>query len=248
MLPFAVEVGVGGSGQLVVHRPAHDRRIGGFATDVGEHGVDAGIGDSEFVSGGTFGGLAAGQSFDHRNPLLRIRIGGAGGALPVAPEVAFGQVPHPGVGNPQNLARLTLLELAAVDLGQDGELVIVGLVGLYKRQHFEDKDTGNKIANKLAGMIETQTVKQRTYELTSAPMLNKIAKRADDLMDRATPRWGGGRIGNIISDLKKSTAFYDAVLNQKDFDAATKYLGSRYTQHNQAPRTDRKASRASLPS
>ncbi|MBK7392882.1 MAG: AMP-binding protein [Chloracidobacterium sp.] len=82
---------------------------------------------------------------------------------------------------------------------------IVGLVGLYKRQHFEDKETGNRISNKLAGMIETQTVKQRTYELTSAPMLNKIAKRADDLMDRATPRWGGGRIGNIISDLKKST-------------------------------------------
>ena len=28
------------------------------------------------------------------------------------------------------------------------------------------------------------------------------------------------------------TAFYDAVLNQKDFDAASKFLGSRYTQHN----------------
>src|ERR687889_669154 len=51
---------------------------------------------------------------------------------------------------------------------------IVGLVGLYKRQHFEDKETGNKIVNKLAGMVETQTVKQRTYEITSAPMLNKI--------------------------------------------------------------------------
>ncbi|MGB7070690.1 MAG: AMP-binding protein, partial [Pyrinomonadaceae bacterium] len=82
---------------------------------------------------------------------------------------------------------------------------IVGLVGLYKRRHFEEKETGSKIVNKLAGMVETQTVKQRTYELTSAPMLNKLAKRADDLMDRATPRWGGGRIGNIISDLKKST-------------------------------------------
>ncbi len=82
---------------------------------------------------------------------------------------------------------------------------IVGLVGLYKRQHFEDKETGNRLTNKLAGMIETQTVKQRTYELASAPMLNKIARRADDLMDRATPRWGGGRIGNIISDLKKTT-------------------------------------------
>jgi len=82
---------------------------------------------------------------------------------------------------------------------------IVGLVALYKRQHFEDKETGSKIANKIAGMIETTTITQRGYELTSAPMLNKIAKRADDLMDRVTPRWGGGRIGNVISDLKKTT-------------------------------------------
>jgi long-chain acyl-CoA synthetase len=82
---------------------------------------------------------------------------------------------------------------------------IVELVGLYKRQHFKDKETGNKLANRVAGMIETVSVEQRTYELTSAPMLNKLAKAADDLMDRATPRWGGGRIGNIISDLKKTT-------------------------------------------
>ncbi len=82
---------------------------------------------------------------------------------------------------------------------------IVGLVGLYKRQHFEEKETGSKIVNKLAGMVEASSVTQRTYELTSAPMLNRVAKRADDLMDRVTPRWGGGRIGNIVSDLKKST-------------------------------------------
>jgi long-chain acyl-CoA synthetase len=82
---------------------------------------------------------------------------------------------------------------------------IVGLVGLYKRQHFEEKETGNKLANKLAGMVEAIPVKQRAYELTSAPMLNRLARRADDLMDKATPRWGGGRIGNIVSDLKKST-------------------------------------------
>lgn len=31
---------------------------------------------------------------------------------------------------------------------------------------------------------------------------------------------------------KTVAAFYDAVLNQKDFDAAAKYLGDRYTQHN----------------
>lgn len=82
---------------------------------------------------------------------------------------------------------------------------IVGLVGLYKRQHFEEKETGNGVVNKLSGMIEASPVTQRAYELTSAPMLNRLAKRADNLMDKATPRWGGGRIGNIISDLKKST-------------------------------------------
>jgi hypothetical protein len=31
---------------------------------------------------------------------------------------------------------------------------------------------------------------------------------------------------------KTVAAFYDAALNQKDFDAASRYLGSRYTQHN----------------
>jgi len=95
---------------------------------------------------------------------------------------------------------------------------IVGLVGLYKRQHFEDKETGNKLVNKLAGMVETQTVKQRTYELTSAPMLNKLAKRADELLDKASPRWGGGRIGNIVSDLQKSVESFERT-TQETMDA-----------------------------
>jgi len=81
---------------------------------------------------------------------------------------------------------------------------IVGLVGLYKRQHFENKETGNKLANKLAGMAEATPVKQRTYELTSAPMLNKLARSANTFLEKAKPNWAGGRLGNIVSDLKKS--------------------------------------------
>jgi long-chain acyl-CoA synthetase len=90
---------------------------------------------------------------------------------------------------------------------------IVGLVGLYKRQYFKDKETGNKLANRLAGMVEAMPVKQRTYELTSAPMLNTLVKGADKLLDKAAPRWGGGRIGNIVSDLQKSVS---------DFERATR--------------------------
>lgn len=81
---------------------------------------------------------------------------------------------------------------------------IVGLVGLYKRKHFKERETGNKLMNRVAGMIEATPVKQRTYERTSAPMLNRIAKRATDLLEKADPKWAGGRLSNIVSDLKKS--------------------------------------------
>src|SRR5687767_9026432 len=102
-----------------------------------------------------------------------------------------------------------VLQASSGDSNPNDMKRIVGLVGLYKRQHFKDKDTGNKVANKLAGMIEAVPVKQRTYELASAPMLNKIAKGADTLLDKASPRWGGGRIGNIVSDLKKSVEGFE---------------------------------------
>ena len=86
---------------------------------------------------------------------------------------------------------------------------IVGLVGLYKRQHFKDKETGNKLVNRVSAMIEATPVTQRTYELTSAPMLNSLAKKATGWLDKATPRWGGGRIGDIVNDVKKSVADFE---------------------------------------
>src|SRR4051794_8518524 len=83
---------------------------------------------------------------------------------------------------------------------------IVGLVGLYKRQYYDDRETGNKLVNKLAGMVEAMPVKHRTYELASAPMLNSLVKHVDKALDKASPRWGGGRIGNIVSDLQKTVS------------------------------------------
>ncbi|HYJ91453.1 MAG TPA: AMP-binding protein, partial [Pyrinomonadaceae bacterium] len=86
---------------------------------------------------------------------------------------------------------------------------IVGLVGLYKRSHYEEREAGNKLINKLAGMVEVMPVKHRTYELTSAPMLNSLVKQVDKALDKASPRWGGGRIGNIVSDLQKSVSDFE---------------------------------------
>jgi len=42
----------------------------------------------------------------------------------------------------------------------------------------------------------------------------------------------GADAQQLETNKKNVVAFYDLALNKKDFDAASKYLGPRYTQHN----------------
>ncbi|MBA3633720.1 MAG: AMP-binding protein [Acidobacteria bacterium] len=86
---------------------------------------------------------------------------------------------------------------------------IVGLVSLYKRRHFQEKETGNKLVNRVAAIVEAIPVTQHTYELTSAPMLNNVAKTATKWLDKTRPAWGGGRIANIVDDVKKSVENFE---------------------------------------
>ena len=48
----------------------------------------------------------------------------------------------------------------------------------------------------------------------------------------ATPAAFAADAKQMEDNKKTIAAFYDAVLNQKDFDKASQYLGPRYTQHN----------------
>ncbi len=75
---------------------------------------------------------------------------------------------------------------------------IIGLVGLDKRRHFEEKDTGVKILNQIAARMEPRPVTTSHFENTSVPMFNSAAKKASSLLDRVRPRWGGGRVGEVI--------------------------------------------------
>ncbi|PWT81788.1 MAG: AMP-dependent synthetase, partial [Acidobacteria bacterium] len=81
---------------------------------------------------------------------------------------------------------------------------IIGLVGLFKRQHFQEKQTGIKIINEIAARMEPRPVAMSTFEKTSIPMLNAAAKRASALLNRAQPRWGGGRAVEVIDRIKSS--------------------------------------------
>jgi long-chain acyl-CoA synthetase len=81
---------------------------------------------------------------------------------------------------------------------------IIGLVGLDKRKHYEEKDTGVKILNKLAARMEPKPVTTSHYDQTSVPMFNATAKKASSLLERVRPRWGGGRVAEVIDKVKSS--------------------------------------------
>ena len=89
-----------------------------------------------------------------------------------------------GDSNPNNMAR------------------IIELVGLDKRRHYQEKETGLKLLNQIVGHIEPRPVSTSTYEKTSIPAMNSVARKASSLLDRARPRWGGGRVVEVIDRVK----------------------------------------------
>jgi long-chain acyl-CoA synthetase len=95
---------------------------------------------------------------------------------------------------------------------------IIGLVGLYKRRHFQEKDTGVKLLNEIVARMEPRPVSTSNFEKFSVPMFNSAAKKASSLLDRARPRWGGGRVVEVL-DRMKTTVDRVQELTQETTDA-----------------------------
>ncbi len=81
---------------------------------------------------------------------------------------------------------------------------IIGLVGLDKRRHFQEKETGSKIVNEVISRMEPRPVTTEYYDKASVPMFNATARKAASLLDKVKPRWGGGRFGEVVDRLKTS--------------------------------------------
>lgn len=151
------------------------------------------------------------EGFTTTAPLILIALKGHS-QIPVNPKLVLDITPV-------DLVAGTMLAVAAESMVAEPKLVyqsctgdsnpndmkrIVELVGLYKRKHFKEKETGNKIVNQLISRTENKAKDQKSYEMFSAPMANKIAKRANSFLDKYNPKWGGGRLGNIVDGLKKN--------------------------------------------
>lgn len=79
---------------------------------------------------------------------------------------------------------------------------IVGLLGLYKHRHFKEKTDGVKIVNEMIARMESRAVTPEHYRKTSAPMFNKAARKVSGWLETAKPRWGGGRVTDVVDSLK----------------------------------------------
>jgi predicted SnoaL-like aldol condensation-catalyzing enzyme len=63
-------------------------------------------------------------------------------------------------------------------------------------------------------------------------MLRHLLAAITFILLAAMPCARAAGVEQLEANKKTVVAFEEAVLNQKDFDAASKYLGPRYTQHN----------------
>ncbi len=81
---------------------------------------------------------------------------------------------------------------------------IISLVGLFRRQQELEKKDGLRLFREISARIEPFRVTPERFESTSLPMVNKAAKRASNLLDRARPRWGGGRYEGVINRMKQT--------------------------------------------
>ena len=91
---------------------------------------------------------------------------------------------------------------------------IVSLVGLYKRKHFQEKDSGFRLLNELAARMETKPVTPARFDAMSTPMVNAAAKRATSLLERVRPRWGGGRFADIVDRAKATVERVEEVTRE----------------------------------
>ncbi len=93
---------------------------------------------------------------------------------------------------------------------------IIGLVGLDKRRHFQERSTGIKFVNQVAARMEPRPVSNATYENTSIPMFNAAARKASSFLDRTRPRWGGGRAVEVIDRLKTTVERVEELTRETD--------------------------------
>ncbi|HEV8139886.1 MAG TPA: AMP-binding protein [Pyrinomonadaceae bacterium] len=95
-------------------------------------------------------------------------------------------------------------QAATGDANPDNMERIIGFCGLFRRQEELKKEDGFRLFREISARFEPFPVSPERFEKTSVPLMNKAAKKTSDLLDRAKPRWGGGRYEGVIKRIKQT--------------------------------------------
>src|SRR5262249_2385087 len=79
-------------------------------------------------------------------------------------------------------------QLSSGDLNPSRIGRVTTLTGLYKRQRFQSKETGNRFINALAARMEFRPVTYEQYQSASIPLVKRLAERTSSALDRVRPR------------------------------------------------------------
>src|ERR1043165_9519693 len=81
---------------------------------------------------------------------------------------------------------------------------IVGLVGLFTRQQELEKKDGLRLFREMSARFEPLRVSPERFDATSLPLMSSAAKKVSSFLDRAKPKWGGGRYEGVIKRVKQT--------------------------------------------
>src|SRR6185369_16212844 len=81
---------------------------------------------------------------------------------------------------------------------------IIGLVGLFTRQQELEKTEGIRLFHEISARFEPFRVTPERFDATSVPMMNSAARKVSSFLDKAKPRWGGGRYEGVVNRMKQT--------------------------------------------
>jgi long-chain acyl-CoA synthetase len=150
------------------------------------------------------------EGFTTSAPLVYLALKGQN-VLPVSPKLILDVVPVDHVVSAMLMVAAQAMveqpklvfQLSSGDLNPMRMDRVVTLTGLYKRQRFKDKETGNKLVNALAARMEFRPVSEETYDRYSIPTIKRAAKKASETLGKIRPSWGAGRFTAILDRVKK---------------------------------------------
>ncbi|MGZ8845195.1 MAG: AMP-binding protein [Pyrinomonadaceae bacterium] len=87
---------------------------------------------------------------------------------------------------------------------------IIGMVGLFTRKQELEKEEGLRLFHEISARFEPLLVSAERFEATSVPMMNSAAKKVSSLLDKAKPKWGGGRYEGVINRMKQTVDSIEA--------------------------------------